>query len=507
MSSRLVFSFALMIAAVVPVYAVDASVPDELGRHLERGRHLQNVRALRLWYEARGGAPAWVDGASLTSAGEQALQTLFMGEDHGMDPDALAVHEIAALVEALSSTSQPDRTAAEIDVRLSNALVNLALGLHYGNDANAPDEWASASDWRAAAWSGLLDACLSDCAATMRELEPTMEVYTLMQGALRQYRLLEAQGGWPELRATVEPSSEPSLILGLRARLAMEGYLDDVATESWDSTLSDAVHRYRDALHLSPVAHEGVDRVMLGALNTPVEDRVAAIEVTLQHLRESARGTHDRGESVWINVAGFWLEVWDDSDRLFRSRAIVGNTSGGGVNRTPLFADEMERIEVNPVWYPPPRLARNLQLSEANGVVRRNGRLIQLPGPSNPMGQVKFVFPNNHTVFLHHTSNPQLFDRTVRAYSSGCVRMDRAVELATLLISRDQNRGPDEVRAWIDEVLQGSVTEPVVLTRPIPVLLEYYTVWVADDGTVEFYGDIYGYDRAARRRALQRSDW
>jgi murein L,D-transpeptidase YcbB/YkuD len=246
---------------------------------------------------------------------------------------------------------------------------------------------------------------------------------------------------------------------------------------------------------------------MLGALNTPVEERVAAIEVTLQRLRESARGTHDRGESVWINVAGFWVEVWDDGDRLFRSRAIVGNTSGGGVNRTPLFADEMERIEVNPVWYPPPRLARNLQLSEANGVVRRNGRLIQLPGPSNPMGQVKFVFPNHHSVFLHHTSNPQLFDRTVRAYSSGCVRMERVVELATLLISRDQNRGPDEVRAWIDEVLQGSVSEPVVLTRPVPVLLEYFTVWVADDGTVEFYGDIYGYDRAERRRALQRSEW
>ncbi|MBU6161949.1 MAG: L,D-transpeptidase family protein, partial [Myxococcales bacterium] len=409
--------------------------------------------------------------------------------------------------EALSTTSQRDRTAAELELRLSNALLTLAFNLHYGNDANVPAEWPSPSAWREAAWPELLDACLSDCSAAMRALEPTMEVYLLVQGALQQYRLLQAQGGWPELRAAVDPTSEPSLILGLRARLAMEGYLDDVGTEVWDSTLSDAVHRYRESVQLSPPSHEGVDRLMLAALNTPVDERVAAIEVTLQRLRDSARGTHDRGESVWINVAGFSLEVWDDGDRLFRSRAIVGNTSGGGVNRTPLFADEMERIEVNPVWYPPPRLARNLRLNEATGVVRRNGRLIQLPGPNNPMGQVKFVFPNNHTVFLHHTSNPQLFDRTIRAFSSGCIRMERAIELATLLVSRDQGRGPDEVRAWMDEVLQGSETEVVTLTQPIPVLIEYFTVWVADDGTVEFYGDIYGYDRAARREVLRRRDW
>jgi murein L,D-transpeptidase YcbB/YkuD len=507
MNSRLVCLFALIFVLVIPVGVLHASVPDELVRYLERGRDLEHVRALRVWYDSRGGSPAWVDGVSLTAAGEQALETLFMGADHGIDPDALAVHEIASLRESLETTARPERTAAELELRLSNALLTLASTLHYGNDGNVSAEWSSPSEWRAAAWSGVLDACLSDCSAAMRELEPTMEVYRLLQNALVQYRELEAEGGWPTLRLPIEPSSDPSLILGLRARLAMEGYLYDVGSETWDSVVSEALRRYARAVHLPDPVADVVDGDLLESLNTPVEERVAAIEVTLERLRQSARGTREQGESVWVNVAGFSVEVWDNADRLFRTRAIVGNTSGGGVNRTPLFTDEMERIEVNPVWYPPPRLARNLRLNEATGVVRRNGRLIQLPGPNNPMGRVKFVFPNHHAVFLHHTSNPQLFERTVRAYSSGCVRTDRPEELATLLISRDQDREPDDVRAWIDAVLQTSETEVVTLASPIPVLIEYFTVWVADDGTVEFYGDIYGYDRAARRQALRRRDW
>lgn len=122
------------------------------------------------------------------------------------------------------------------------------------------------------------------------------------------------------------------------------------------------------------------------------------------------------------------------------------------------------------------------------------------------MGKVKFLFPNHHAVYLHDTSNPRLFERTVRAFSSGCIRTDRPLELATLLISRDQGREPEEVSAWIDGILQTDETEVVRLQQVLPVYLEYFTVWVADDGIVEFYGDIYGYDRAAVREVSRRRD-
>jgi L,D-transpeptidase YcbB len=505
--SRLCRPLAIVPALLTALSAVaaHAAVPDEIQRVVERERRFQHADTIGDWYANRNFEPAWVEGTALTSAGESAVAVLRAYVPHGIDPDIVHADVLNDLWNDFEEGRYDDARAAEFDAMISDALLSLAHELYYDNSANRPAEVTTAQEWRAAAYSPLLDACTVDCEEAFQPLWPAMVAYVNLAAALERYRALQAQGGWPELELEVEPGSEPSLILGLRARLALEGYIQDVATDVWDEALSAAVRRYQDAHHISPP----VDRVgpsTLRSLNTPIEERLAAIVVTMDHLRESGRGTQGRGESIWVNVAGFSVEVWEDTSRLFRTRAIVGSTSDRGINRTPLFADELERIEINPIWYPPARLARQLRLSREDGIVRRNGRIIQLPGPGNPMGRVKFLFPNHHAVYLHDTSNPRLFERTVRAFSSGCIRTDRPLELATLLISRDQGRDPEEVSAWIDGILQTDETEVVPLQQVLPVYVEYFTVWVADDEIVEFYGDIYGYDRAAVREVSRRRD-
>jgi murein L,D-transpeptidase YcbB/YkuD len=177
-----------------------------------------------------------------------------------------------------------------------------------------------------------------------------------------------------------------------------------------------------------------------------------------------------------------------------------------GRNRTPLFSDVLERLEVNPSWYPPPRLAANLSPDPSRGIVEQGGRLIQLPGPENVLGRVKFLFPNPHAVYLHDTNNRALFDRNTRAYSSGCVRIEDPIELAALLVSRDQSRDYDETMSWLNGILETTRTEVVPLQTQLPVHLEYYTVYVADDGIVEFHGDIYRLNRTQIREVARRHD-
>jgi murein L,D-transpeptidase YcbB/YkuD len=201
-------------------------------------------------------------------------------------------------------------------------------------------------------------------------------------------------------------------------------------------------------------------------------------------------------------------------------RVVVGKP----VRRTPVFSDEMTYIEFNPTWTVPktiavedllPKIRRNPGMLEAQGIrVLARGtdgayavdpahvdwnavgsgafpfRLRQAPGPKNPLGRVKFMFPNDFSVYLHDTPKRELFARAQRAFSSGCIRVEKPVELAELLLQGT----PGWDRQRIDAVIEQGKTRTVTLASPVPVHLVYLTAWQDSDGKLQFREDLYGRD-------------
>jgi murein L,D-transpeptidase YcbB/YkuD len=218
-----------------------------------------------------------------------------------------------------------------------------------------------------------------------------------------------------------------------------------------------------------------------------------------------------------VDIAGFEVSMYRDGQRLFRGRAQVGRP----YRSTPVFSDSITYIEFNPTWTVPPTIFKNDVLPAIKRdpgylakrdmqVLTMDGREVdpagvdwdlyprqgfpymirQRPGPANALGRLKIMFPNEHMVYLHDTPSRELFNRSERTFSSGCIRVENAEQLAVLLLDDPEQWDLNTVNATIGD----RQTRRVSLREPLPVYLVYWTVQVQDDGKVEFKRDPYGRD-------------
>jgi len=247
-----------------------------------------------------------------------------------------------------------------------------------------------------------------------------------------------------------------------------------------------------------------------------VQARIDQIKVNLERARWVL---HDLPEDVVItDIAGFEVSYRRGGEIIWSTRAQVGKP----YRRTPVFRDRIRYLEVNPTWTVPPTILRNdilpklasapdyLQQRDMQ-VLTHDGRpvdpstidwkkypeqrfpylLRQNPGPGNALGRIKFMFPNSHAVYLHDTPSRNLFERDQRAFSSGCIRVQRPFELAELLLD-----DPQWTRARIEEVVASRQTTRINLPDPVEVILMYWTVNTTDDGGLVFKPDVYDRDPA-----------
>lgn len=183
-----------------------------------------------------------------------------------------------------------------------------------------------------------------------------------------------------------------------------------------------------------------------------------------------------------VNAAGFELALWDNNRAVERWRVIVGKTR----TPTPVFAATVTGVTINPWWEIPASIVREMggRLSSSRGYVRIGGRWRQRPGPNNALGQMKLVMPNPYNVYLHDTPSKALFEQPVRAFSHGCIRVDKALTLAARLVGRS-----------VDAERARGTTVTLPLAETLPVYVTYFTADVSAAGTVVFHDDIYGRDR------------
>ena len=262
--------------------------------------------------------------------------------------------------------------------------------------------------------------------------------------------------------------------------------------------VSDAVARNRlDDLFIAAEPHHPFYRAMRRVYRQETDpSRRATLAANMDRWRWMPRNLGRR--YLLVNTASFEAMLWQDGKLAGRWEVIVGKTK----SPTPVFAAKVTGVIINPWWEIPSSIAaegiaamvgRDPAAAARRGYVYENGRYRQRPGPNNALGRMKLVMPNPYTVYLHDTPAQSLFDRDVRAFSHGCVRVGDAFGLASALL---EPTGQWD-RAQIDEAVESGKTQTVSLAEPIPVYVTYFTAEPDDDGNIRFFPDIYKRDKAA----------
>jgi murein L,D-transpeptidase YcbB/YkuD len=292
----------------------------------------------------------------------------------------------------------------------------------------------------------------------------------------------------------------------------------------YDGALVDAVKNFQRRCGRDPNGR--IDAPTLADLNVPLSRRVRQMQLTLERWRWMP-DSYQKAPIV-VNIPEFRLRAYDKDFKIGVTMNVVVGKAYGGHN-TPVFDDTMEYVIFRPYWEVPPSIiggemiphivrdpdylaskgfevVNSKQNLVSDGTVTpevlaqlRAGKLFvrQKPGPKNALGLVKFIFPNSYNVYMHDTPSTELFEKSVRDFSHGCIRLERPADLAAWVLRNNPGWTPERIRA----AMNGTMTQQVNLTHPFPVLILYATVIVLDDGVVHFYDDIYGYD-AALEKAL-----
>ena len=469
---------------------------------------------LAAFYRARDFAPVWLGAA----AADRRAALLAALEDAGLHGLPAAPFD----ADALRARFRASRGAAEqgaLEVEATALLLRYARAVGTGvvepasidpTIVLAPPE----RDWPAE----LARFADGDPWAAVAGFAPQAPGYrSLMRERLRLEEA-GAAGGWgPPVPPgdTLRPGDAGPRVAALRARLAAMGHLRRSPLARFDAEMTAALRAFQADHGLVPDGRAGP--ATLAALNVPLEDRLGQVIVNLERRRWMNKPLEPR--HVLVNIAEQRAYVVDDGVATFDTVVVVGSPAPD--RRTPEFSDTMTHVVVNPSWHVPRSIAveeylpalqrggaRHLEVRSSRGRVNPAAvdfsqytartfpfTLRQPPGPSNALGQVKFMFPNRWNIYLHDTPAKSLFDETVRAFSHGCVRVGRPAELAAHLLALQEA----DPRGAFDALVRAGAERRVDLVRPIGVHLVYWSAWVTPDGRPRFRGDPYGRDEALAR--------
>ena len=470
------------------------------------------------FYRSRAYHPAWSTAKVPSPLADVLVAELREAGTHGLKPQNYHLEPIEAMLAEARTEAPRPKTLAELDILLTDAYLLYASHLLAGhvNPETLGAEWYIRRP--EADLVKLLQNALEsgDIAGSLSSLLPPGNGYGMLRDALRQYRDLVAQGGWPSIPdgPTLRPGDSTPRVAALRARLTATGELAPALTEGeeFDNEVMQAVIRFQLRHGLDPDGTVGPRT--LAALNVTAEELEKRILVNLERMRWLPPELGSR--YIMVNVADFRLDVMEEGHPVLTMRAIVGRP----YRQTPSFTAKLNHLIFSPYWHIPhsiavkdflPKIQKDRRFLARQKIQVFRGasridpkavnwhrlsednfpyRLRQDPGPLNSLGRIKFMLPNRFNVYIHDTPSRELFDKAVRDFSSGCIRIDKPVELAEYLLADDPEWTSESILAAMDQQKEKTVR----LRRPIPVYFLYSTAWVDEEGTLQFRDDLYGRD-------------
>ncbi|WP_069299947.1 L,D-transpeptidase family protein [Neptunicoccus sediminis] len=466
----------------------------------------------RQFYLNRNYEPLWV-GTENQSRASALIDALRNAPDQGLPA---VKYRIAELEAALRKARDGDGSATE--------LLATRIFLDYTQDLSSGvlepikvDREIAVKPPRRSELALLEAIAKSSPAGFFRALVPKHPEYTHLLNEKSRLERLIGQGGFgePVPSVTMKPGTSSKHVVALRARLSRMGYGDLGTEPAYDETVINAVKAFQDdyGIKVDGVVGPGTLKV----LNTPVKARLKQVLVNLERERWMNR---ERGRRhIVVNLANFSFNLYDNNRVSFSSNTVIGKISK---DRTPEFHDEMTHMVVNPTWHVPRSITgkeylpllkkdpgflarRNMVMVGSNGRAvnpynvnfsRYNARnfpfnIKQRPSNNNALGLVKFMFPNKYNIYLHDTPSKSLFNRDVRAFSHGCVRVEKPFEFAYKLLERQTANPKGAFQSWLNTGREQYVN----LETPVPVYLDYRTAFQGETGKMNYRNDIYGRDK------------
>jgi L,D-transpeptidase YcbB len=489
---------------------------------------------VKKFYDAGGDSLAWIQNGSARPQAGAMILLFQQAAFKGLNPeDYDASRWDSRLAKLRAATPKPsDTDLAHIDLTLTVCAMRYISDLHIGrvNPQHfkfgltvGPKKYDLAELLR----TQVLTA--SDVPGFIATVEPHYDGYLRAEDALVAYLKMAAVGDTPLIlvpQKGVRPGNTFAATPQLIARLRQLGDLPSNADVPADSTVYggavvDAVKHFqrRHGLDTDGVLGKGT----VTQLNVPLNTRVQQLDLTLERYRWIPPDFPQ--PPIVVNIPEFRLRTLRRQPAGYLTmRVVVGKAMR---TQTPVFADNMKYVIFRPYWLVPTSIVRNetipktlrdpnyladhgFELVDRSGNVvpsspasddiisgLRSGALTvrQLPGPKNALGLVKFIFPNQYNVYLHSTPEPELFSRSRRDFSHGCIRVENPAALAAWVLRDKPGWTMDKIRA----TMNGNTTVQVNLDKPIPVLILYSTAVVDPGGEVRFFDDIYGYDTSLER--------
>lgn len=493
-----------------------------------RGEPIYSSFMLETFYKRHAFEPAWVLNDMRLLQAYYLIEAIEAAYLEGLTPDHYHLRPVKALLievqENISKKAPQDPTTlADLDVLLTDAF--LLLGCHFSagcvNPVTIEAEWFTKRGRVDAA--AVLDIALNEnrVKETLQSLLPPQDSYTKLKQALQAYRKIVIKGGWPAIPEgpSLKVGFQDERIIPLRQRLIISGYLhpdENIPTVTFDVALENAVKKFQSLQGLD------VDGVVgpatLKALNTSAEARALQIELNLERMRWIYRNLGQR--YIIVNIADFTLNVIENNRAILSMRVVVGKPFW----HTPVFSGKMTYIVLNPSWNVPKSIALEETIpkirKDPDYLTKHNMKILkgwsenaeeidpntinwssldvknfkyrfrQDPGPKNPLGRIKFMFPNEFGVYLHDTPSKRLFSKSVRSFSHGCIRLEKPLDLGEYVLKGD----PDWTREKMLAEIETGKEQIVRLPEPVDIHIIYLTAWVDDEGFLHFRDDIYERD-------------
>jgi murein L,D-transpeptidase YcbB/YkuD len=461
----------------------------------------------------------------------------------GLDSQKYHLQELDSILSIIKDSPDLDENIrniniAKLDIYLSDAFLTMAKDLYEGeidmrrfkeilnkkakeDDIHYSWDLPLKSNNYISILKSVQDS--SDFQSRLFGLSNSNNMLDTLKTAYARYNDIKLQGGWPSIprgRTLRVGSVDKKRVPLLAKRLYMSGDFDtpNFVGSKMTKELSEALKHFQRRVGKWDSGR--LDERTRRLLNIPVEDRLMSIALNISRLRADRENFGD--EYIIVNIPDFRMNFVRDNQNILGMRVVVGRRK----NPTPIFSASMKYFEINPYWTVPDSIVKKEMLHRIQEdpdylssrrfkmyKTWKNGakpvdafdvdwwkytddsnlpyRFVKDPGKGNPLGFVKFMFPNSHAVYMHDTNEKKFFKSPVRAYSHGCIRLQKPQELLDYLTQNYTSLSSD----FIEKVKKEKKNRSFRLDRSIPVHIRYWTAWVNDDGGVSFRNDIYGYDK------------
>lgn len=474
-------------------------------------------------YNQESSTILWSHNGKILPDANQLIEILQNSYKDALYPDDYHLSTILQLTQQVASapTMQPPiAELADLDTTLTDAFLLYAKHMATGRVDNLAVYPTWTISKRAVNLPDLLQKAThgGNLTQVLNGLTPTYPGYLELKGQLDKYQSIASNGGWGQIStgASLKIGSKGVRVSQLQKRLTVTGeYTATEKTTIFDKPLKQAVMKFQ--AHHGLKANGVVDKQTLQALNIPVNQVIKLIELNMDRLRWLPLQTSN--QYLLVNIPNFSLDVMESGQSILNMPVIVGK----GANRSCVLSSKISYIEINPYWSVPDSIGRKEilpklqqdpnylakeQMNVYNGSfanppidpsridwkkVNPNNmpyKFRQMPGEKNALGNIKFIFPNVCGIYLHDTPSRNLFGRNRRDFSHGCIRVGKPIELADYLLSDKPNWDGDRVESQI----KLGKRQIVYLAEPMDVNIVYATVWVDNNGELQFRNDIYRID-------------